>query len=67
MHYKITQFMFKDIFYTIGNSFQPIFDIMPMIADYVNYLFMFIIFMFLVLWTNKMFEHRKNGEEHASQ
>ena len=57
--------MFKDIFYSIGNSFQPIFDIMPIIADYVNYLFMFIIFMFLVLWTVKMFGHRKNGEEHA--
>ena len=49
--------MFKDIFYSIGNSFQPIFD--NFIADYVNYLFMFIIFMFLVLWTVKMFGHRK--------
>ena len=58
--------MFRDIFYAIGDSFQPLFDIMPLVADYINYFFMFVIFVFLVLWTVRMFGHRKTGEEHAS-
>ena len=58
--------MFRDIFYAIGDSFQPLFELMPMIGDYINYFFMIVIFIFLVLWTGKMFGHRKRGEEHAS-
>tara|TARA_B100000609_G_scaffold183171_1_gene165296 strand:+ start:555 stop:734 length:180 start_codon:yes stop_codon:yes gene_type:complete len=59
--------MFKDIFCAIGSSFQLIFDLIPVFADHVNNLFMIIIFLFLVIWTVKMFGHRKRGEEHASQ
>ena len=58
--------MFRDIFFTIGDSFQPLFEFIPMIGDYINYFFMIVIFIFLVLWTGKMFGHRKRGEEHAS-
>lgn len=58
--------MLRDIFYAIGDSFQPLFEIMPLFGDYINYFFMVVIFVFLVLWTGKMFGHRKRGEEHVS-
>ncbi|MAO71612.1 MAG: hypothetical protein CMD02_03765 [Flavobacteriales bacterium] len=58
--------MFRDIFCAIGNSFQHLFEFIPMIGEYINYFFMIVIFVFLVLWTVKMFGHRKRGEEHAS-
>jgi tellurite resistance protein TehA-like permease len=56
----------EEIFYTIGDFFQSIFEIMPLFGDYINYFYMVIIFTFLVLWTRKMIVHRKRGEEHAS-
>tara|TARA_B100001113_G_C20946535_1_gene551184 strand:- start:517 stop:699 length:183 start_codon:yes stop_codon:yes gene_type:complete len=58
--------MIKDIFYAIGDSFELLFEIMPLFADYINYFYMFIIFSFLVIWTVIMIGHRKRGEEHAS-
>jgi len=54
------------IFYTIGDFFQSIFEIMPLFGSYINYFYTFVIFAFLVIWVSKMFGFRKRGEEHAS-
>jgi len=56
----------NEIFNAIGDSFQPIFEIMPLLGDYINYFYMVVIFAFLVIWTSKMLGHRKRGEEHSS-
>ena len=42
------------------------FEVMPMIGNSINYVYMVIIFLFLVTWTTIMFKHKKNGEEHKS-
>ena len=55
-----------EIFYTIGDFFQSIFEIMPLFGNNINYFYMFVIFAFLVIWVSKMFGVRKKGEEHAS-
>ena len=54
------------VFYAIADFFKPIFLIMESIENTVNYTYIGVIFIFLVLWTLKMIQHRKNGEEHAS-
>tara|TARA_B110000263_G_C15029571_1_gene383390 strand:+ start:413 stop:589 length:177 start_codon:yes stop_codon:yes gene_type:complete len=55
-----------EIFYTIGDFFLSIFEIMPLFGNYINYFYMFVIFAFLVIWVSKMFGFRKRREEHAS-
>ena len=54
------------IFYAIGDFFGLIFNGVEMAGNTINYLYIFIIFAFLVIWTAKMLKHRKDGEEHAS-
>ena len=56
----------NNFLYATGDLFESIFDVMPLFGDYINYFFMVVIFTFLVVWTNKMFGHKKRGEEHAS-
>ena len=56
----------NDFLYASGDLFESIFDVMPLFGDYINYFFMVVIFTFLVVWTTKMFGHKKRGEEHAS-
>ena len=56
----------NNFFYAIGDIFEFIFQFIPLIADFINYFYIVIIFLFLVLWTIIMFGHRKRGEEHAS-
>lgn len=56
----------NDFLYATGDLFESIFDVMPLFGDYINYFFMVVIFTFLVVWTTKMFGHKKRGEEHAS-
>ena len=56
----------NDFLYATGDFFESIFDVMPLFADYINYFFMLVIFTFLVVWTTKMFGHKKRGEEHSS-
>ena len=58
--------MMTTVFYAIADFFKSIFLIMESIENTVNYLYIGVIFIFLVLWTAKMIQHRKNGEEHAS-
>jgi tellurite resistance protein TehA-like permease len=54
------------IFYAIGDFFGLIFNGVEAVGNTINYLYIFIIFAFLVIWTTKMLKHRKDGEEHAS-
>ena len=54
------------IWYTIADFFQFIFKYIEMLGNSVNYLYIVIIFVFLVVWTLQMLKHRKNNEEHAS-
>jgi tellurite resistance protein TehA-like permease len=54
------------IFYAIGDFFGLIFNGVESVGNTINYLYIFIIFAFLVIWTTKMLKHRKDGEEHAS-
>ena len=54
------------IWYAIADFFQFIFKYIEMLGNSVNYLYIVIIFVFLVVWTLQMLKHRKNNEEHAS-
>tara|TARA_B100000123_G_C25684410_1_gene407925 strand:+ start:375 stop:572 length:198 start_codon:yes stop_codon:yes gene_type:complete len=54
------------IWYAIADFFQFIFRYIEMLGNSVNYLYVVIIFVFLVVWTLQMLKHRKNNEEHAS-
>ena len=56
----------KAAFYAIADFFGAIFEIIEGLGNTVNYFFIAIIFIFLVVWTTKMIKHRKEGEEHAS-
>ena len=54
------------IWYAIADFFQFIFKYIEMLGNSVNYLYIGIIFVFLVVWTLQMLKHKKNNEEHAS-
>ncbi len=54
------------IFYTIADFFQLIFNGVEALGNFVNYIYVLIIFSFLVIWTVKMIKHRRDGEEHAA-
>ena len=56
----------SDIFYAIGDFFHLVFSAVDTVGNSINYLYVVIIFVFLVVWTLKMLKHRKDGEEHAS-
>ena len=54
------------IFYAIGDFFGLVFNGVEAVGNSINYLYIGVIFVFLVVWTVKMLKHRKDGEEHAS-
>ena len=56
----------KDVFYAIGDFFGSIFKIIESMGNTLNYFYIGVIFIFLVVWTAKMIKHKKDGEEHAS-
>ncbi|MDC0204364.1 hypothetical protein OAJ65_01050 [Flavobacteriales bacterium] len=56
----------KEVFYAIGDFFGSIFKIIESIGNTLNYFYIGVIFIFLVVWTSKMIKHKKEGEEHAS-
>ena len=56
----------KELFYTIADLFELIFNGVETLGNTLNYLYMGVIFVFLVIWTIKMLKHRKNNEEHAN-
>ena len=56
----------KEVFYAIGDFFGSIFEIIESMGNTVNYFYIGVIFIFLVVWTAKMIKHRKDGNEHAS-
>jgi len=56
----------KYVFYAIGDFFGSIFKIIESMGNTLNYFYIGVIFIFLVVWTAKMVKHKKNGEEHAS-
>ena len=51
------------LFYLIGDFFEFIFGFVPLFGDYINYLYILIISAFLVIWTMKMFQFKKEGNE----
>tara|TARA_B000000475_G_C15664416_1_gene311266 strand:- start:219 stop:395 length:177 start_codon:yes stop_codon:yes gene_type:complete len=56
----------KEVFYAIADLFELIFNGVEALGNTLNYLYMGVIFVFLVIWTIKMLNHRKNNEEHAN-
>ena len=56
----------KEVFYAIGDFFGSIFEIIESMGNTLNYFYIGVIFIFLVVWTAKMIKHRKDGNEHAS-
>jgi len=56
----------KEVFYAIGDFFESIFEIIESMGNTLNYFYIGVIFIFLVVWTSKMIKHKKDGEEHAS-
>ena len=56
----------KEVFYAIGDFFGSIFEIIESMGNTLNYFYIGVIFIFLVVWTAKMIKHKKEGEEHAS-
>jgi hypothetical protein len=56
----------SSIFYAIGDFFGVIFSGVETLGNSVNYIYIGVIFIFLVVWTIKMIKHKKDGEEHAS-
>lgn len=58
--------MMKNLWTAIGDFFTATFEVMPLIGNKINYLYILIIFLFLVTWTFIMFKHKRNGEEHRS-
>jgi len=56
----------KEVFYAIGDFFGSIFEIIESMGNTLNYFYIGVIFIFLVVWTSKMIKHKKDGEEHAS-
>tara|TARA_Y100000385_G_C12766283_1_gene497309 strand:+ start:181 stop:357 length:177 start_codon:yes stop_codon:yes gene_type:complete len=55
----------KKVFYDIGDFFGLVFNGVEVLGNIPNYIYIFIIFIFLVIWTVKMLKHRKDNEEHA--
>ena len=55
----------KDVFYAIADFFNLIFTGVEALGNSLNYIYIGVIFVFLVLWTFKMIKHRKDNEEHA--
>ena len=58
--------MMSNIFYAISDFFGVIFNVVETLGNSINYVYIGVIFIFLVVWTSKMIKHRKDGEEHAS-
>ena len=56
----------KEVFYAIGDFFGSIFEIIESMGNTLNYFYIGVIFIFLVVWIVKMIKHKKDGEEHAS-
>ena len=56
----------KEVFYAIGDFFESIFEIIESMGNTLNYFYIGVIFIFLVVWTSKMIKHKKDGKEHAS-
>ena len=56
----------SNIWHFIAGVFQKIFEVIAFFGDTVNYIYIAVIFLFLVIWTKEMIKHRKNNEEHAS-
>ena len=54
------------IWYGIGDFFEYIFNFMPAIGNKINYFYVVVILIFLVVWTLKMIKHKKDGKEHNS-
>ena len=56
----------KEVFYAIGDFFGSIFEIIESMGNTLNYFYIGVIVIFLVVWTAKMIKHKEDGEEHAS-
>ena len=55
----------KEVFYAIGDFFGSIFEIIESMGNTLNYFYIGVIFIFLVVWIVKMLKHRKDNKEHG--
>ena len=54
------------IWYGIADFFEAIFEIVKSIGNSMNYFYIGIICIFLIVWVLKMIVHKKNNQEHSS-
>ena len=55
----------KEVFYTIGDFFGLIFNAVEVAGDKLNFFFIGLIFILLIVWIAKMLKYRKDNKEHA--
>lgn len=51
--------MWSKLWHTIGSGFEYFFELLPFIGNQFNYLYIFIIIVFLSLWTFKMTQNKE--------
>ena len=54
------------MWHAISVLFEGLFEIVEGVENTINYFYICVIFIFLVLWVLRMIKYRKNNEEHAS-
>lgn len=52
--------MWTKFWHAIGQFFEYIFEFLPLIGNKFNYLYIVIIMVFLIVWSFKMIQHKKN-------
>ena len=53
----------KDIVYALGDFFEWTFEILPVLGNSVNYLFLALGFIFFFYWMGQMAKHNREGEK----
>ena len=51
--------MYTRLWNYLGDLFTKSFELLPIVGNKINYLYIVIILSFLVLWTVQMFKHSK--------
>ena len=50
----------------LADFFELTFNVIDGLGNTMNYIYIAVIFLFLVIWVLKMIKHRNDNEEHAS-
>lgn len=54
---------FKDIVFAIGDFFEWTFQILPMLGNIPNYIYLAIGFLLFFYWMGQMVKHQRAGEQ----